>query len=200
MYAFQTSTTGYQQIDPTTLTGRPYEIRYHNVGQLMTPYQGKPGGTVGDYGPPQHTRYFTDENSNYPYPLDSQSRPGVYIPMPGSGVCGPFGHPGFFETYNPAYPGHYIPSNYFSPQSIIERGHDLHPQHPEDYDPSRSSRSPITSSTDRLSNANMKRTNMKRASPFLPPPSQTEGYTKLATTGVRLARNTWYFPKGPHGE
>jgi hypothetical protein len=185
MYAFQTSTTGYQQIDPTTLTGRPYDIKYHNVGQLMTPYEGKPGGTVGDYGPPQSTRYFTDYNSNYPYPLDSQSRPGVYIPMPGSGECGPFQHPGFFETYNPSYPGHYIASNYFAPQRIIERGHDPSPQHPEDYDPARYVRPPT-----------------KRASPFLPPAgsSNTEEYTKLASTGVQLARNTWYYPKGPHRE
>lgn len=173
MYAFQAPNTGYIQIDQVTGGVQLYDTKYHNVGQLMTPYEGKPGGTVGDYAPPQNTRYFTDNNSNYIYPLDSQSRPGVYIPMAGSESCGsPFGHPGFFETYEPQYPGTYVPSNYFAPQRVAPGiGHVLDPNHPEDYDPARGALGrPVNS-------------------PFL---QQKEGYKKLAVTGIPLTRNRLY--------
>lgn len=82
----------YWQVKPTFAFGRVPEVkgtrpawqytqvdgnargsmqRYHNMGQLQTPYVKKPDGTLGDYGPVQTARrYYTHKNRNYVYPLD----------------------------------------------------------------------------------------------------------------------------------
>ena len=117
--AFEVAKTGYQQISPTFNPGYPYEKRYHNVGQLMTPYQGKPFGTGGDYGPPQSTRYYTVENPNYPYVMDSQLHATQYIP--GNGCCYP-PNPSYSPCVETQYPDKYIPGNYFSPQIHVQSG------------------------------------------------------------------------------
>lgn len=43
----------YDQIHPQLAKGYPYAVDYHNIGQQLTPYCGKPPGLVGDYGIPQ---------------------------------------------------------------------------------------------------------------------------------------------------
>jgi hypothetical protein len=83
--AFEVSKTGYQQIDPVFTPGYPYKNEYHNVGQLMTPYQGKKFGVLGDYGIPQKTAYYNVWNPTYPYPLDKALEPVGYIP--GDACC-----------------------------------------------------------------------------------------------------------------
>lgn len=48
----------------------PYKpLKYHNLGQLQTPYFGKNPSQLGDYGPPQGINYYTKDNRNYVYPL-----------------------------------------------------------------------------------------------------------------------------------
>lgn len=118
--AFQVSRTGYNQIDPTFLPGRlNIKQQYHNVGQLMTPYQGKRFGVSGDYGPPQQTVYYNDRNRTYPYVMDSNFRAEQYLP--GAGCM--FGHPGYSAAYEPQYPEQFVAPNYFSPQTRYPTGH-----------------------------------------------------------------------------
>lgn len=109
--AFEVPKTGYQQIDPTFNPGRSYPNKYHNVGQLQTPYQGKPMGQVGDYGPVQSTVYYQPTNTNYPYVMDKDFRAVGY--MPGN-ACS-FNHPGYSPVYESSYPERFVPPNYFSP-------------------------------------------------------------------------------------
>lgn len=176
-YQFEVAKSGYAQIDPSINPGRPYDERYHNLGQLMTPYEGKGRGTVGDYGPPQATVYYTQNNRNYPYPLDSDSRPGVYIPM--SGTCA-FGRPGFFKTYEPDYPDVYVPENYFSPARRHPTGHTRNVFHSEDYDPSRGDTESALAPSARAPNS-----------------SDREGFMKLQRTYPQLGNSARYFTKNP---
>lgn len=125
--AFEVSNTGYRQIDPTFLPGYPYEEKYHNIGQLQTPYQGKRMGKLGDYGPPQATRYYTPWNPTYPYVLDKDFQASEYLP--GNGCC--YGHPGYSPCYEAEYPSKYIPGDYFAPQVTLPKGHVQNPSHPE---------------------------------------------------------------------
>jgi len=97
--AFSTSRKGYQQIDPSINPGYPYERKYHNIGQLRTPYSGKPYGTGGDYGPVQSTRYYNPYNRSAETVLDRDFHPAEYLPGFGVG-CTQFG-------------GGYVPENYF---------------------------------------------------------------------------------------
>lgn len=117
--AFEVSKTGYQQIDPPFGGGYPYPNRYHNIGQLQTPYQGKKFGQGGDYGPPQRTRYYTDQNPTYPYVLDRDFHAGDYLPT--EGCC--FERPGYFPCYEDKYPEQFIPPDYFSPRIRFPSGH-----------------------------------------------------------------------------
>jgi hypothetical protein len=117
--AFETSSSGYIQIQPTFLPGYPYENTYHNVGQLTTPYQGKKLGTSGDYGPPQKTRYYTANNPTYPYVLDANFRAEEYIPT--QGCC--FSRPGYAPCYEDKYPDKYVPEQYFAPHLRHPTGH-----------------------------------------------------------------------------
>ena len=122
--AFEVSKTGYQQMSPTFLTGYAYENKYHNIGQLQTPYQGKMFGQGGDYGPPQKTRYYTVYNPTYPYVLDKDFRAEEYLPT--EGCC--FGRPGYFPCQEAQYPTRFTPPDYFSPKVNFPRGHAL-PEH-----------------------------------------------------------------------
>ena len=118
--AFEVSKTGYNQIDPLFAPGyNPEEGEYHNIGQLETPYQGKKYGSSGDYGPPQATTYYTDNNRNYPYVLDSNFRAESYLPT--QRCC--FKIPGYSPCYESKYPNSFIPSNYFSPKIKYPFGH-----------------------------------------------------------------------------
>lgn len=117
--AFEVSKTGYQQIDPTFNPGYAYENRYHNVGQLQTPYQGKKFGMGGDYGPPQRTQYYTADNPNYPYVLDADFHAEQYLPT--EGRC--FERPGYFPCYEDQYPQKYVPPDYFAPKLRHPSGH-----------------------------------------------------------------------------
>lgn len=118
--AFEQSKTGYSQIDPTFAPGyNPNLHKYHNIGQLQTPYQGKPFGVGGDYGPVQKTRYYTDYNRNYPYVLDPDFRAASYLPT--EGQC--FKYPGYFPCYESKYPEVFVPPNYFSPDLQHPSGH-----------------------------------------------------------------------------
>lgn len=119
--AFEVSKTGYQQIDPSFGPGYPYPNKYHNVGQLQTPYQGKRFGQGGDYGPPQRTRYYTPQNPNYPYVLDKDFRAEEYLPT--EGRC--FDQPGYFPCYESKYPQSFTPPDYFSPRVNYPTGHVL---------------------------------------------------------------------------
>lgn len=107
----------YQQIDPTFMPGYPYPFEYHNMGQLKTPYEGKKMGKVGDYGPVQATNYYNVWNSNYPYPLDRDSRSTLYLPTEGACSCKNGARiNGYFPCYNAQYPDFYIPpTQFFSP-------------------------------------------------------------------------------------
>lgn len=117
--AFETAKTGYIQIDPTFSPGYPYPNKYHNIGQLETPYEGKKFGVGGDYAPPQRTRYYTPQNPNYPYVLDANFRAEEYLPT--EGCC--FKRPGYFPCYEGQYPDRYVPPNYFAPQLRHPSGH-----------------------------------------------------------------------------
>lgn len=103
------------QIDETFIRGYTPRNRtkYHNVGQLKTPYLGKKPNVSGDYGPVQDTVYYTSFNRTYPYPLDKDARPSMYLPTEG---C-MFENPGYFQAYNPNTPWVYIPENYYTPCS-----------------------------------------------------------------------------------
>lgn len=109
--AFQVSKKAYQQISPTLLPGYHYEALYHNLGQLQTPYEGKFLGQLGDYAPPQRTRYYTLSNPNYPYVLDKDFRKEEFLPT--EGCC--YKNPGYFPCYEPQYPDFFVPPNYFAP-------------------------------------------------------------------------------------
>ena len=113
--AFEAARQGYRQISPTFLPGYPYPDRYHNLGQLQTPYEGKKFGQSGDYGPPQDTEYYNVWNPNYPYVLDKDFRASSFIP--GNESCFP-GQPGYSPCYNHQYPEEYIPGNYFEQKSV----------------------------------------------------------------------------------
>ena len=102
--AFEIASPGSVQIDPTFAEGKPYPAKYHNVGQLMTPYEGKKMGQGGDYGPPQSTTYYSLENPVYPYPLDEYSYSSMCLPK----MC--------YPDYPPKYPWTYVPGNYFVTQ------------------------------------------------------------------------------------
>ena len=67
-----------KQLNPTFGKGHLEKSRYHNIGQLKTPYEGKIPGTHGDYGPVQTTDYYTPQNPNYPYVLDRDFRAVQY--------------------------------------------------------------------------------------------------------------------------
>ena len=101
--AFDVKRSTGEIFDTTFMQGYPYPAKYHNMGQLMTPYEGKRMGQSGDYGPPQSTTYYTPDNSSYPYPLDKFSNNTMYLP--GASCC----------CYNDQYPDGYIPGNYFGP-------------------------------------------------------------------------------------
>jgi len=117
--AFEVSRTGYTQLDPTFSPGYPYPNKYHNIGQLQTPYEGKRFGTGGDYGPPQKTVYYTEYNRNYPYVMDADFRPVGYLPT--EGCC--FGHPGYSPCYEGQYPDRFVSPNYFAPRLQHPSGH-----------------------------------------------------------------------------
>ena len=117
--AFEASNQTHQQIYPSFGTGYPYEAKYHNIGQLQTPYQGKFFGQGGDYGPPQSTRYYTVQNPTYPYPLDRDMRPARYNPTEES--C--YGHPGYSPCEEERYPNNFVPPNYFTPDTVWATGH-----------------------------------------------------------------------------
>lgn len=102
--AFEAAKQSGFLIDPTFMEGYPYPNKYQNVGQLMTPYEGKPMGVGGDYGPPQSTTYYSLENPVYPYPLDEFMSSPMCLPK----MC--------YPDYPPKYPWKYIPGNYFYPQ------------------------------------------------------------------------------------
>jgi hypothetical protein len=90
--------------------------KYHNIGTLSTPYANKPRSSMGDYGPPQNTVYYTDYNRNYPYDLDNSS--AIYNSNDGSGC-----NPGQPQGYNSNYPDKFITSNYFAPRIYKPTGH-----------------------------------------------------------------------------
>jgi len=111
--AFEVSRTAYQQMLPQTAYGYPYENKYHNMGQLQTPYQGRLGGVGGDYGVPQNTVYYTPKNPTYPYVLDKDFRATQYLPTEG---CIPgFVCPGYFPAFEGEYPDVFVKPNYYSP-------------------------------------------------------------------------------------
>ncbi len=102
--AFETQKQSGFMIDPSFMEGYPYKNKYHNVGQLMTPYEGKKMGVGGDYGPPQGTTYYSLENPVYPYPLDKDFNDSICL------------HSMVGHCKIPKYPWTYIPGNYFAPQ------------------------------------------------------------------------------------
>jgi len=73
--------------------------KYHNIGQLKSPYFPK-YGLAGDYGPQQGTNY----HHNYPYPL--------------FGTCP---HKRFGVDI--FHPEHYVPPHYFAPHTRYPSGH-----------------------------------------------------------------------------
>jgi len=84
---------------PTFMSGYPFEQRYHNLGSLRTPYEGK-RGLLGDYGPLHRA------DPQFVYPLDVERR-GTYI----LGDCSPrYGQPRYsayalaVETQYPEQP------------------------------------------------------------------------------------------------
>ncbi len=115
-----TSESYIPQIWPSFLQGYPYEAKYHNIGQLMTPYKGKYMGQGGDYGPPQKTRYYTFQNSNYPYVMDKDFRAASYLPT--EGCC--YKRPGYFPCYESKYHDVFVPPNYFAPDTRWPTGHE----------------------------------------------------------------------------
>lgn len=117
--AFEVPKTGYQQIAPTFNPGYPYPEKYHNIGQLTTPYQGKKFGKGGDYGPPQRTKYYNVWNPTYPYVLDKDFRATSYLPT--EGCC--YQCPGYFPCKETQYPEKYIPERYFAPYISSPKGH-----------------------------------------------------------------------------
>jgi hypothetical protein len=104
--AFQVARTAGQQISPTFAEGYPYPNKFANMGQLMSPWEGKPMGVSGDYGPPQSTTRYTVDNPVSVYPLDQFFNSDIHLPI-ASRCCD-----------NPQYPWKYIPGNYFAPLDV----------------------------------------------------------------------------------
>ena len=109
-----------QKFMPTFLPGYHYPNKYHNIGQLRTPYIGKKFGTVGDYAPPQRKPYYTPYNRNYPYVMDSDFHAVGYLPTERSCYrC----NKGYFPCRESKYPEEFIPPDYFSPHTRYPEGH-----------------------------------------------------------------------------
>jgi len=106
--AFDGAKIAGTQINPAFAEGYPYPDKYMNMGQLMTPFEGKKLGQSGDYGHPQSTTYYSLENPVYPYPLDKYSYSSMCLPK----MCRD-------APYIPKYPWKYIPGNYFAPQDDL---------------------------------------------------------------------------------
>jgi len=117
--AYQNPAKPYQQISPTFTPGYHYEDKYHNIGQLQTPYIGKWFGQEGDYAPPQRVQYYTPQNPTYPYVLDKDFNATQFLPTEGS--C--FGNAGYFPCYQTQYPAYWALPDYFSPHTRYPRGH-----------------------------------------------------------------------------
>ena len=118
--AYQDPRKPYQQLHPTFTPGYHYEDKYHNMGQLRTPYIGKWFGQGGDYAPPQRTRYYTPQNPTYPYPLDKDFNATQFLPT--EGCC--YGRPGYFPCYETQYPDlPFIPPDYYAPHTRYPKGH-----------------------------------------------------------------------------
>lgn len=101
--------------------------KYHNIGQLRTPYLGKNANfqsAQGDYGPPQRTRYYTLQNPLSPYPMMSRWEATQYLPTQG---CA-FGIPGQYPTIDYTNPDtEFVPPNYFNPSYTPPTGEYPHP-------------------------------------------------------------------------
>lgn len=121
--AFETSQRGYKQMSPSFGFGYPYDDKYHNIGQLQTPYQSKQFSNGGDYAPPQATTYYTPQNRTYPYVMDNQFRGANYLPSECCGSLPNFQYPSYFRGYNPQYPDEFIIPNYFTPTIHTQTGH-----------------------------------------------------------------------------
>ena len=97
--------------------------KYHNIGQLQTPYIGKNANfrsALGDYAPPQRTDYYTVQNPVAPYAMAADMVVDQYLPYTG---CA-FGRPGLFPTYDYSIPqSGFVSPNYFSPVTYFQRGH-----------------------------------------------------------------------------
>jgi len=142
--AFEIARKTVPQIEPNFSIGYPYEPKYHNVGQLQTPYIGKLFGTGGDYAPPQATVYYTPNNRTYPYPLDKDARPAQFIPEVACTSPLPnFKYPGYFWAYNPQYPDNFVPPNYFPPNPSRIGGHYVSPLMKQSLPPITITRSPV---------------------------------------------------------
>lgn len=96
---------------------KPGRTLYHNIGQLQTPYIGK-GWKIGDYGPPQRTKYYRPDNRHYPYPLDRDLNPLEILPE-GGPCCYPRNsNTATRDCFERNYPKYYIPEEYFLPQKL----------------------------------------------------------------------------------
>lgn len=79
--SFQTPSKAYLQMSPTFGYGRPYENKYHNMGQLTPNYQGRYFGVGGGYGPIQESaERYTLQNPTSIYPPNKQLNARVYLP------------------------------------------------------------------------------------------------------------------------
>jgi len=104
--------------------------RYHNIGQLSTPYIGKNSNfksSQGDYAPPQATDYYTVQNPLYPYPMMKDWKVDQYIP--GWGCA--FGKPYMHSTYSSNPDSGFIAPNMFSPKTHFDKSHDPNPKQPQ---------------------------------------------------------------------
>lgn len=129
--AFQDPKKPYQQLFPTITPGFHYQDKYHNIGQLRTPYIGKKMGQEGDYAPPQRTLYYSPSNPVYPYVMDRDFHPVSYLPT--EGCCYRF-NKGYFPCYENKYPSKYDPPDFFSPHTRYPTGHSLGPFEVENYE------------------------------------------------------------------
>lgn len=116
--AFQITTPSHRQLHPQLANGYPYENKYHNLGQLQSPYINRPKGVVGDYGISYGLAYYTPTNKTYYSVLDKDFRAEEYLPteskMPG------YEYPGYFPAYESKYDNVYVPSNYYRPPVEVE--------------------------------------------------------------------------------
>lgn len=108
----------FNDVPSTFISGyNTHTQQYHNIGQLQTPYMGK-GWKLGDYGPPQATIYYRDNNRHYPYPLDRDSMPSQGIPQM-QPKCFPCSYnSAATDCRKASYPTRYIPEKYFYPQVV----------------------------------------------------------------------------------